>query len=144
MDSIDDYYIWQRRIVHGIRNKKCTVPFPECVRLGLEFNPCVERKEKLDSSLLTNAMVLEISHFAKVVKRSEKNFLFEMLAFNFDLGLDLDDDKLCHLYSRYVHNKIKVPKEILKASPSDPTHSTSQRRNGKRQQLHSRTALRKW
>ncbi|KAM9333158.1 uncharacterized protein KZ484_018219 [Pholidichthys leucotaenia] len=113
MDGVDDNYIWQRRIAHAVRKKKCTVSFPECVKLGLEFNPCVERK-KLDLSLLTNAVVIELCDFARVVTKSEKFFLFEMLALNFDLGLDLDDEKLCYLYAIRVHSKIKCPKEQVK------------------------------
>ncbi|GAA6231924.1 uncharacterized protein LOC108896048 [Lates japonicus] len=117
MDNISDYYIWQRRIHHGIRYQKVTVPFPESVEIGLEFNAALERKEMLDQSLLTNAVMLELCDFAKTVTKSEKYFLFEMLDFNFDLGVDVDDDMQYYEYATRVHNKIKQLKEQIKVKP---------------------------
>ncbi|XP_030601540.1 uncharacterized protein LOC115791566 [Archocentrus centrarchus] len=117
MDGVDDSYIWQRRIAHGIRYQKGEVPFPESVEIGLEFNAALERKEKLDQSLLTNGVMLEICQFAKTVTRSEKYFLFEMLEFNFDLGFDINNDSLCYAYAVRVHNKIKHLKEQIKLKP---------------------------
>ncbi|XP_026184901.1 uncharacterized protein LOC113143472 isoform X5 [Mastacembelus armatus] len=117
MDGIDESYIWQRRIHHGIRYQKVTVPFPESVEIGLEFNAALERKEKLDLCLLTNAVMLELCDFAKTVTKSEKYFLFEMLEFNFDLGVDLDSDKQCYEYAIRVYNKIKQIKEQIKLKP---------------------------
>ncbi|XP_040006742.1 uncharacterized protein LOC120802720 isoform X2 [Xiphias gladius] len=117
MDNIDDYYIWQRRIHHGIRYQKVAVPFPESVEIGLEFNAALERKEMLDECLLTNAVMLELCDFAKTVTKSEKYFLFEMLEFNFDLGVDVDNDMQYYDYSTRVHNKIKQLKEQIKMKP---------------------------
>ncbi|XP_040907344.1 uncharacterized protein LOC121190572 [Toxotes jaculatrix] len=117
MDNIDDSYIWQRRIHHGIRYQKVAVPFPESVEVGLEFNAALERKEKLDQRLLTNAVMLELCDFAKTVTKSEKYFLFEMLDFNFDLGVDVDNDMMYYEYVTRVHNKIKQLKEQIKMKP---------------------------
>lgn len=117
MDGINDYYIWQCRIHHGIRYQKVALPFPESVKIGLEFNAALERKEKLDHCLLTNAVMLEICDFAKTVTKSEKYFLFEMLEFNFDLGVDMDNDMQCYEYATRVHNKIKQLKEQMKLRP---------------------------
>ncbi|XP_044078512.1 uncharacterized protein LOC122888289 [Siniperca chuatsi] len=116
MDGIDDY-IWQRRIHHGVRYQKGAVPFPESVEIGLEFNAALERKEKLDLGLLTNAVMLELCDFAKTVTKSETYFLFEMLQFNFDLSVDVDNDMQCYDYARRVHNKIKLLKEQIKMKP---------------------------
>ncbi len=116
MDGID-YYIWQRRIRHGVRYQKSAVPFPESVEIGLEFNAALERKEKLDLCLLTNAVMLELCDFAKTVTKSETYFLFEMLEFNFDLGLDMDNDMQCYDYARRIHNRIKLLKEQIKTKP---------------------------
>ncbi|XP_038563581.1 uncharacterized protein LOC119894936 [Micropterus salmoides] len=116
MDGIDDY-IWQRRIHHGVRYQKCEVPFPKSVEIGLEFNAALERKDKLDLCLLTNAVMLELCDFAKTVTKSETYFLFEMLEFNFDLGVDVDNDMQCYDYARRVHNKIKLLKEQIKLKP---------------------------
>ncbi|XP_073334855.1 uncharacterized protein [Pagrus major] len=113
MDGIDDY-IWQRRIHHGVRYQKGAVPFPQSVEIGLEFNAALERKEKLDESLLTNGVMVDICDFAKTVTKSEKYFLFEMLEFNFDLGVDMDNDKQCYEYATRIHGKIKLLKEQIK------------------------------
>ncbi|XP_008296935.1 uncharacterized protein LOC103369872 [Stegastes partitus] len=118
MDGIDDCYVWQRRIAHGTRHQKGAVPFPESVKIGLEFNAALERKDKLDRSLLTNGVMLEISNFARTVTKSEKYFLFEMLEFNFDLGVDVDNGQQCYAYSLRVHNKIKQLKEQIKLKAS--------------------------
>eukprot|EP00064_Thunnus_orientalis_P015454 superscaffoldBa00002866_g15507 len=118
MDSIDDDYIWQRRIHHGIRYQKGAVPFPESVEIGLEFNAALERKEKLDLSLLTNGVMLELCSFAKTVTKSWKYFMFEMLEFNFDLGMDMDNDMQCYDYATRVHNKVKILKEHIKLRPN--------------------------
>ncbi|XP_056254384.1 uncharacterized protein LOC130183068 [Seriola aureovittata] len=117
MDNIDDHYIWQRRIHHGIRYQKVAVPFPESVDIGLEFNAALERKEKLDQSLLTNGVMLELCDFAKTVTKSEKYFLFEMLEFNFELGLDTDNDMQFYEYATRVHSKTRQLKEQIKMKP---------------------------
>ena len=116
MDGINDY-IWQRRIHHGVRYQKGVVPFPDSVEIGLEFNAALERKEKLDESLLSAGVMVDICDFAKTVTKSEKYFLFEMLEFNFDLGVDKDNDKQCYEYASRIHNKIKLLKEQIKCKP---------------------------
>ncbi|XP_077403856.1 uncharacterized protein LOC144036804 isoform X2 [Vanacampus margaritifer] len=110
MDDVDDNYIWQRRVFHGIRNLKGKVPFPESVRIGVEFNAAVERRKKLDANLLTQSVLIEIWEFAQTVMTSEKYFLFEVMAFNFDLGLDLTDHKLCYHYAVRIYGNIKNKK----------------------------------
>ncbi|KAK2827923.1 hypothetical protein Q5P01_018957 [Channa striata] len=117
MEGIDDYYVWQRRTHHGIRYRKAGLPFPESVEIGLEFNAALERKDKLDQHLLTNAVILEICEFAKTVTRSQKYFLFEILEFNFDLGVDVDNDMQYYEYATRVHNKIKQLKDTVKLRP---------------------------
>ncbi|XP_029303445.1 uncharacterized protein LOC115018542 [Cottoperca gobio] len=116
MDGIDNY-IWQRRIHHGVRYQKNAVPFPESVEVGLDFNAALERKEKLDPSLLTNAVMLDVCDFAKTVTKSEMYFLFEMLEFNFDLGVDVDDDQQCYDYAKRTNNKTKLLKDQIKMKP---------------------------
>lgn len=116
MDGMNDY-IWQRRIQHGVRYQKGVVPFPESVEIGLEFNAALERKEKLDESLLSAGVMVDICDFAKTVTKSEKYFLFEMLEFNFDLGVDKDNDKQCYAYASRIHNKIKILKDQIKCKP---------------------------
>lgn len=117
MEVIDENYIWQRRIHHGARNQKGEVPFPESVEVGLEFNAALERKEKLDLCLLTNSVMLEISHFARTVTKSQMFFLFDMLDFNFDLSVDPDNQTLRYVYASRVYNKTKLLKEQLKVRP---------------------------
>lgn len=117
MEGIDDYYVWECRIHHGVRYQKVPLPFPESVKIGMEFNIALDRKQKLDQSLLTNAVMLEICEFAKAVTKSEKYFLFEMLEFNFDLGVDVDNELECYEYASRVQTKIKQLKEQVKLKP---------------------------
>ncbi|XP_071061646.1 uncharacterized protein [Pseudochaenichthys georgianus] len=113
MENIDEY-IWQRRIHHGVRQQNGTVPFPESVKAGLDFNAALERKDKLDPRLLTNAVMLELCIFARTVTQSEMYFLLEMLDLNFDLGVDLDNDQQYYEYARRAHNKIRVVKNRIR------------------------------
>ncbi|XP_034539377.1 uncharacterized protein LOC117812601 [Notolabrus celidotus] len=115
MDRITES-IWQRRIQHGVRYQKSEVPFPESVQLGLEYNASLEKK-KLDVSLLTNGVMLELWDFARCVTRSEALFLFEVLELNFDLGLDAMDDAKYSDYRRRVHNKTKLMWSQVKLKP---------------------------
>ncbi|XP_019720726.1 uncharacterized protein LOC109512975 [Hippocampus comes] len=110
MDGVDNNYIWQRRVFHGMRNQRGEVPFPESAKIGVEFNATVERWTKLDTSLLTHGVLMEICNFARTVATAEKYFLFEVMAFNFDLGLDTADHKLCYQYAARIHGKIKNKK----------------------------------
>ncbi|KAJ4923682.1 hypothetical protein JOQ06_013961 [Pogonophryne albipinna] len=106
MENIDEY-IWQRRIHHGVRQQKGTVPFPESVKAGLDFNAALERKDKLDPRLLTNAVMLELCAFARTVTQSKIYFLLEMLDFNFDLGVDLDNDQQYYKHKLFSQDHCK-------------------------------------
>ncbi|KAM8897875.1 uncharacterized protein AB9W97_009056 isoform 1-T4 [Spinachia spinachia] len=116
MEDVDEY-IWRQRIQHGVRYQKSAIPFPESVETGLEFNVALKRREKLDLNLLTNGVMLELSDFARTVTKSETYFLFEMLQFNFDLGVDVHDEQQCYDYSRRTHGKIKQLREQIKLKP---------------------------
>ncbi|CAJ1063742.1 uncharacterized protein LOC117812601 [Xyrichtys novacula] len=116
MDGITDY-LWQRRIQHGVRYQKSSVPFPESVRLGMEFNAALEKKETLDLSLLTNAVMLELCDFARCVSKSEAHFLFEILEFNFDLGVDGLNQVQYMSFKRRVHSRAKMTMVQLKSKP---------------------------
>ncbi|XP_041656539.1 uncharacterized protein LOC121518354 [Cheilinus undulatus] len=116
MDNISEY-IWQRRIHHGVRYQKTETPFPESVAAGLEFNAALDREEKLDLSLLTNAIMLELCEFARCVTRSEGYFLFDILEFNFDLGVDPDNERQCLEYQRRILNRLRVVKGQIKFKP---------------------------
>lgn len=113
-NSISGSYVWQRRICHGIRYQKGPVPFPESVEAGVDFNAAFERTEKLDLSLLTNGVIMELCEFAKTVIKSEMYFLFELIAFNFDVGVDPDNVKQRYSYAARLHNKVKILKEQMK------------------------------
>ncbi|XP_074527549.1 uncharacterized protein LOC141791186 [Halichoeres trimaculatus] len=113
MDKTTEY-IWQRRIHRAVQSKKYGALFPESVRLGLEFNAALEKKEKLDVSLLTNAVVLELWDFSRCVAKSEAHFLFEILEFNFDLGVDAMSEVQYQKFVRVVHVKTKVMCSTIK------------------------------
>ncbi|XP_029925497.1 uncharacterized protein LOC115371969 [Myripristis murdjan] len=115
MDTIDAKYIWQRRIHSGIRYQKGAVPFPDSVKIGLDFNVAFPRAEKLDPGILTNGIMLDICDFAKAVTKAEKYFMYEIMDFNFDLGLD--SEMQCYDFATRVHNKVKIMKENIKTKP---------------------------
>ncbi|XP_031694458.1 uncharacterized protein LOC116377059 [Anarrhichthys ocellatus] len=116
MEGFDEC-IWRRRIQHGVRYQKSAVPFPRSVAIGLEFNAALERKDKLDISMLTNGVMLELCDFAKTVTKSETYFLFELLEFNFDIGIDVDEDQQYYDYARRVHSKVKLLRDQIKLKP---------------------------
>ncbi|XP_056263734.1 uncharacterized protein LOC130189093 [Pseudoliparis swirei] len=116
MECTDDY-IWRQRIHHGVRYQKSAVPFPESVAVGLEFNAALERAEPLAPGLLTNGVMLELCYFARTVNRSESYFFFEMLEFNFELGVAADDERQRYDYVTRVHNKVKLLRENIRMKP---------------------------
>ncbi|KAL1007698.1 hypothetical protein UPYG_G00090380 [Umbra pygmaea] len=72
--------------------KKCPVshakvrnPFPKCTKLGLNLN--MRPTKKLDLTLLTNGVMVEIHNFASKVKTAFRFVVFDVLDHNFDLGL---------------------------------------------------------
>lgn len=113
MDGIAEY-IWQRRIHRDAKYGKRDVLYPESVRLGLEFNAALEKKEKFDASLLTNAVVLELCDFAKRVSTSEAQFLVEILEFNFDLGVGAVTEAQYVDFQKAVLLKTKLTWNALK------------------------------
>ncbi|KAL1007697.1 hypothetical protein UPYG_G00090370 [Umbra pygmaea] len=60
-------------------------PFPKCTELGLNLN--MRPKKKLDLTLLTNGVMVEIYNFAKTIKTALQFVVFDILDHNFDLGL---------------------------------------------------------
>lgn len=87
---IDVERLWQWRTQCALRFQKRTNPFPCCSSIHLDFN-VGSKKEKLDIQTLTNGAVVEICQFAKVVNKSKIHFVYEILDYNFDLGLERDE-----------------------------------------------------
>ncbi|XP_029966070.1 uncharacterized protein LOC115401855 isoform X1 [Salarias fasciatus] len=59
-----------------------------CKNLGLDFNVGSGVKRNLDPKCLTNGIMVELATFAKTLQLSEKDFLTEILEFNFDLNFN--------------------------------------------------------
>ncbi|XP_012992838.3 uncharacterized protein LOC105013825 [Esox lucius] len=61
--------------------------YPNCMKVGVHFNVGSGTKKKLDIDLLTNGVMIEVSHFAKEMNRSHALVISDILEYNFDLGL---------------------------------------------------------
>ncbi|XP_034033523.1 uncharacterized protein LOC117516777 [Thalassophryne amazonica] len=110
--SIDSNYVWQRRVHYGMWNQKGAVPFPDSSEIGVEFHVAFERKEKLDSSLLTNGVVLDICDFAKAVTRSEKYIMYEIMEFNFDFDVESEEQRAD--FAARICTKAKLMRDQVK------------------------------
>lgn len=106
-DYISDNYVWQIRIRWAFRSTKTPYPFPHASELGVEFNPSFKREEKIDLALLNKGTAIDIYNFVKAVTKSEIYFLFEILDFNFELGISTDDP-LCHAFALRIHTAAKL------------------------------------
>ncbi|KAL1007700.1 hypothetical protein UPYG_G00090400 [Umbra pygmaea] len=68
-----------------VSHKDVRNPFPKCTKLGLNLN--VRPKEKLDLTLLTNGVMVEIHNFASKIRTAFRFVVFDILEHNFDIGL---------------------------------------------------------
>ena len=62
-------------------------PFTFSKRIGLEFNVGFGPKQNMKVDSLKNSVLLEIAKFALAINSSQKDFIMEILEYNFDLGL---------------------------------------------------------
>ena len=93
MNCTDSEYIWQSRIHSGFNYRRKPGPFQDAAAIGLDFNVACKRKTKLDLSLLTNGVVLDIYDFSKASVGSVKYLLSDILEYNFDTGMDNDKQR---------------------------------------------------
>ncbi|CAL8365602.1 unnamed protein product [Lota lota] len=112
MNCSDIEYIWQSRIYSGFTYKRNPGPFPDAAAIGLDFNVACKRKTKLDLSLLTNGVVLDIYDFGKASVGSVKYLVSDILEYNFDTGMV--NDKQRYVYTNRVFSKIGLLKKYAK------------------------------
>ncbi|CAL8279521.1 unnamed protein product [Arctogadus glacialis] len=109
MNCTDSEYIWQSRIHSGFNYRRKPGPFQDAAAIGLDFNVACKRKTKLDLSLLTNGVVLDIYDFSKASIGSVKYLLSDILEYNFDTGMD--NDKQRFLFTNRIFTKIGLLKK---------------------------------
>ncbi|KAK7925004.1 hypothetical protein WMY93_007314 [Mugilogobius chulae] len=105
-DYIDSNYIWQRRISRVLHNSDISSRFPYAAALGVEFNPAFERSVKIPVDLLVNGVILDIHNFVRTLKKVACHHLFDILHFNFDLGLSSDSPE-CFNFAYTLYRAIK-------------------------------------
>ena len=104
MNCTDIEYIWQSRIHSGFNYKRKPGPFTDAAAIGLDFNVACKRKTKLDLSLLTNGVMLDINDFGKASAGSVKYLVSDILEYNFDTGMD--NDKQRYVFTNRIIAKI--------------------------------------
>ncbi|XP_029966662.1 uncharacterized protein LOC115402289 [Salarias fasciatus] len=62
--------------------------YSTCKNFGLDFNVGSGVKRNLDPKCLTNGIMVELATFAKTLQLSEKDFMTEILEYNFDLNFN--------------------------------------------------------
>ena len=109
MNCTDIEYMWQCRVHSGFKYKRRPGPFPDAAAIGLDFNVACKRKTKLDSSLLTNGVMLDVHDFSKASIGSVKYLVSDILEYNFDTGLD--NDKQRFVFTNRILLKIGLLKK---------------------------------
>ncbi|CAB1343878.1 unnamed protein product [Coregonus sp. 'balchen'] len=91
--TVEDKYIRQCRVSysrHNLRNfGRCwKAPYTKCKEMGVDFNVGSGAKQKLDFNLLTNGVMVEVSEYAKEINRAHQHVIYDILEYNFDLGVE--------------------------------------------------------
>ncbi|XP_028253065.1 uncharacterized protein LOC114428659 [Parambassis ranga] len=88
-----DSFLWTLRAnrvrqILSVHGEHCPLySYSRCKKLGIDFNIGSGEKRDLDPKLLTNGIMIELQTFAKALVSSKKDFMTEILEFNFDLNL---------------------------------------------------------
>ncbi|XP_029966069.1 uncharacterized protein LOC115401854 [Salarias fasciatus] len=78
-----------KHILSVLHGGQCPLySYSRCKKLGLDFNVGSGVKQSLDPKCLTNGIMVELATFAKTLQLSEKDFMTEILEFNFDLNFN--------------------------------------------------------
>ncbi|KAL7388424.1 hypothetical protein ABVT39_013614 [Epinephelus coioides] len=112
--KMDANKVWQWRIMHVKKYSRRPDPFYFSNRIGLDFNVASSAQKKLDLQLVTNGVILEICNFAKIVNKSKRRFLTNILENNFDLGFENQQQRID--FSARIHYKVK---ELIRKPPKD-------------------------
>ncbi|KAL7388467.1 hypothetical protein ABVT39_014571 [Epinephelus coioides] len=111
---MDANKVWQWRIMHVKKYSRRPDPFYFSNRIGLDFNVASSVQKKLDLQLVTNGVILEVCNFAKIVNKSKRRFLTNILENNFDLGFENEQQRID--FSARIHYKVK---ELIRKTPKD-------------------------
>nr|XP_033504070.1 uncharacterized protein LOC117270527 [Epinephelus lanceolatus] len=112
--KMDANKVWQWRIMHVKKYSRRPDPFYFSNRIGLDFNVASSAQKKLDLQLVTNGVILEICNFAKIVNKSKRRFLTNILENNFDLGFENEQQRID--FSARIYYKVK---ELIRKPPKD-------------------------
>ncbi|XP_055771349.1 uncharacterized protein LOC129847625 [Salvelinus fontinalis] len=90
--AVEDKYIRQWRVSYSKHNprdcgKYWKAPYTKCKEIGVDFNVGSGVKQKLDRHLLTNGVMVEVAEYAKAIKSAEQRVIYDILEYNFDLGV---------------------------------------------------------
>lgn len=112
--KMDANTIWQWRISCVKKYSRATESFHYCSKIGLDFNVGSKTHRKLDLELVTNGVLLEICDFAKMVNKSKRHFIINVLENNFHLGLENDQQRIA--FTAQILHKVK---DLLRKPPKD-------------------------
>ncbi|XP_045579703.1 uncharacterized protein [Salmo salar] len=90
--TVEDKYLWQCRGCYSKPNPKrfgkyLKDPYAKCKEIGIDFHVRSGARQKLDLHLLTIGVMIEVSEYVKNINRSNKHVIFDILDYNFDLGV---------------------------------------------------------
>ncbi|XP_005745654.1 uncharacterized protein LOC102193031 [Pundamilia nyererei] len=78
-----------QRILSVPHGEHCPLySYSRCKKLDMDFNVGFGVKQNLDPKLLTNGVMVEVNTFAEAMLSSTKDFIMEVLEYNFDLNLN--------------------------------------------------------
>ncbi|XP_026173924.1 uncharacterized protein LOC113136948 [Mastacembelus armatus] len=80
--------------------------YSKCRKVGLDFNVGSGVKQNLDPKLLTNGIMVEIHTFATALISAEKEFITEILEYNFHL--DLKSELHRSVFAQKIMNNVKA------------------------------------
>ncbi|XP_023286021.1 uncharacterized protein LOC111672714 isoform X1 [Seriola lalandi dorsalis] len=80
--------------------------YSRCKKLGIDFNVGSGVKQNLDPKLLTNGIMVEINTFSTAMQSAQKDFITEILEYNFHLYLK---NEVCrNVFAQQVLEKIRA------------------------------------
>ncbi|XP_050927878.1 uncharacterized protein LOC108896895 isoform X2 [Lates calcarifer] len=113
-EKMDANTVWQWRIMHANKYSEHTKPFHYSKEMGLDFTVGSNTQEKMDLQLVTNGVILEVCDFAKMVKKSKRHFITNILENNFDLGLKNEQQRIT--FTSQILHKVK---DLIQKPPKD-------------------------
>ncbi|KAF3702764.1 hypothetical protein EXN66_Car018452 [Channa argus] len=109
--------------------------FAKSKAFGLEYDVGFAPKQNISVDLLNNYLLLEVANFALAMNSSQQDFLMEILEYNFDFGLQSENDR--KTFACEIMNKVKqlqLSEDAIRFSrdvfevprPSSPANTANQ------------------